>query len=1106
MGCLIVESTQSQTRTVETITENCLKDKKKNRRSRRSKRNSSLSASNSASQIQIHGELSPSGGDSSLNCTGSDEHHQLSQMSNVAGFNLLLTMDVNEQTADENLQNQQALDVNGEIFSNSHPEPAVIEEPMGPVLLACPNDLQDRRKYFPPHWSTEAVTEALERGDAFKSLFRVNAHNRLEAYCKIDGVQTDVLINGLVAQNRAVEGDTVAIVIDPPSLWSKMKGFNENVNHSALVDDCSCQPEAVEYAQDSSKGKSKLDPEDDYDYSRNSSVSAEKGIYYEDVSSVGAIAHLEPTKVSENGYINGYHPSTSYSSSADYSVNVSDVVNAVEKLCALVSSFPSKRPTGRVVAVIESSLRRDTVVGFLSVKQWSYSRESNKKESRKNKHRLTALNRGYVLLTPTDPKFTKMTVPVKNLPECIKKRLDAGDATVEMDLVAARMVNWGEESYIPEAHVMHIFGRGSDVEAQIAAILFENAIDPSEFSSEALSCLPHIPWKVPVEEVQNRKDLRNLCVFTIDPANATDLDDALSVEKLSNRVSRVGVHITDASYFVLPDTALDIDAQIRSTSVYLLQSKLPMLPPLLSENLCSLSPGVDRLAFSIFWDINSAGEVLDRWIGRTIINSCCKLSYEHAQEIIDGALVTHGSISLGNDWPQLHGQFEWFDIIRSVKSLHEISKVLKENRFTRGALSLESPKVDFVFDEDGVPYDSVFSERKESNFLVEEFMLLANRTAAEVITRAYPTSALLRRHPEPNVRKLKDFETFCNKHGIKLDISSSGHLHHSLERIKQELEYDCVLLDILMSYAARPMQLAAYFCSGDFNDADGDWGHYALAVPLYTHFTSPLRRYPDIIVHRTLAATVEAEEMYWKQEMLQKLNGEEAINRCFTGISFDKDAIKSPEAQAALSAAAAKHRCPGTEILADVAAHCNERKLASRRVKDATHKLYTWNLLKKKEILFSEARVLGLGPKFMSIYILKLAIERRIYYDEVEGLKVEWLENTSTLVLSQFINKRSNRRSSPGKFRPLDEVALIADPCDLKPEMDLSEWEDKEDGESQIDSEILKSGISEIINIEPAVFPLTVRLLSTIPVALHAVGGDDGPLDIGTRLYISSYL
>ncbi|KAK6114858.1 hypothetical protein DH2020_007127 [Rehmannia glutinosa] len=189
-----------------------------------------------------------------------------------------------------------------------------------------------------------------------------------------------------------------------------------------------------------------------------------------------------------------------------------------------------------------------------------------------------------------------------------------------------------------------------------------------------------------------------------------------------------------------------------------------------------------------------------------------------------------------------------------------------------------------------------------------------------------------------------------------------------------------------------------------------------------------------------------------------------------------------------------------SEIQADVAAHCNEKKLASRRVKDATDKLYMWALLKKnKQILYSEARVLGLGPKFMSIYIAKLAIERRIYYDEVEGLTVEWLDATSTLLLSLSMHKRPNRKSGLGKFRPLKEIALIVSPIDLNLETSLLSGEG-ESGES-----LGYGGTSDVINLEPSVFPLTLRILSTIPVALHATGGDDGPLDIMARLYISSY-
>ncbi|PIN06988.1 Exoribonuclease II, partial [Handroanthus impetiginosus] len=518
-------------------------------------------------------------------------HHQLPKDYNACSH-------ANERMIDEDLQNQLSLthEIKEVMFSNSVPEQAASEESAGPVLVARPVDCQARKKCFPPYWSAEAVSKALEKGELFRALFRVNAHNRLEAYCKIDGVQTDVLISGAAAQNRAIEGDVVAIVIDPPSLWPRMKGSSETLNNSTPHNN------GVADVQACLKGKSKLDSECEYVHPNNNMVLPEEDTYFDNESSSGAILDNSLVNgVLDNGYISGCH--SSVSDFARLSGDANDSMSSLEKLSTLVSSLPSKRPTGKVVAVIERSLRRDRIVGFLSVKQWIYSRESRKKTARKNKNH-PDLNCGYILLTPTDPKFTKMMVPVRNLPGSIKKRLEAGDLTIESDLVAAKVVDWAEDSYIPDACVTEIFGRGSDVQAQIAAILFENAIDASEFSSEVLSCLPRSPWDIPEDELQRRRDLRNLCIFTIDPPGATDLDDALSVERLSNGVFRVGVHITDVSYFVLPDTALDIDAQIRSTSVYLLRRKLPMLPSMLSD-LASLNPGVDRLAFTIFWDINS---------------------------------------------------------------------------------------------------------------------------------------------------------------------------------------------------------------------------------------------------------------------------------------------------------------------------------------------------------------------------------------------------------------------------------------------------------------------------------------------------------------------
>ncbi|XP_060198062.1 DIS3-like exonuclease 2 isoform X2 [Lycium barbarum] len=1063
MGVLVAESsgqTQNQSGVVVDNNNNNsnFKDKKKNRRSRRSKQNSSPTASSSLTGYL--GESNFKGGVPILDHGGSKEL-SLPRASNIA-FTSMPTMRLNEQAAEtESLPVQLTFSpgFGGQLHSGSCPDPIVYGDP--------PITSYPQRKYFSSHWPAEAVHRALERGHVFKASFRVNAHNRLEAYCKVDGVRTDVLISGAAAQNRAVEGDIVAVEVDPPSLWTRMKGYTVGVENASLVDDGMLESDNLDFVRENCKGKNKVDTDYEFSSCGNCSSPLENALGYRNR---GEISDPEEKVQAENDYVNRHNLTAPKPS-------INDAMHATERLSAAVNSFPSKRPTGRVVAILEGSPRRDTIVGFLSVKKWMWSRECNKKDLKKNnKHLSTALNCQYLLLTPNDPRLPKMMVPFKSLPDFILKRLEAGDVAVELELVAARIADWAEENYIPEAEVTNIFGRGGEVEPQLAATLYENAIDSSEFCQETLSCLPSIPWEIPKEELQSRRDIRNSCVFTIDPATATDFDDALSVERLPDGNFRVGVHIADVSYFVLPDSALDENAQARSTSVYLLQSKLPMLPPLLSENLASLNPGVDRLAFSIFWDINQSGEFIQRWIGRTSIRSCCKLSYEHAQDIIDGLLDDPSSYKGEHSLPVVHGLFKWSDVVTSVKNLYEISKILNKKRFEDGALSLESPKIVFLFDEEGIPYDCVLSGRKESNMLVEEFMLLANRTAAEVITRAYPSNALLRRHPEPNPRKLREFESFCSKHGLRLDTTSSGQIHNSLECIRRELADDSVLLEILMSYATRPMQIAAYFCSGDVED-ENDRGHYALAVPLYTHFTSPLRRYPDILVHRMLAAALEAEEVYLKLEY-----PDGGRQRCLTDVYFDKDAIGSPEAQEALSAAASKHKVPCAETLAGIASHCNERKLACRHVKDAMEKFYMWVLLKRKEILFSEARVMGLGPRFMSLYIHKLATEQRVYYDEVEGLTVEWLEATSTLVLSPSANKRFNRRSSPGKCRSLEEVALILSPCELNPELDLCGTK-----------------------IEPAVFPVTLQLLSTITVALHAIGGGYGPLDIGARLFITSY-
>uniref|UniRef100_A0A804NXP3 DIS3-like exonuclease 2 n=1 Tax=Zea mays TaxID=4577 RepID=A0A804NXP3_MAIZE len=939
------------------------------------------------------------------------------------------------------------------------PTPRPTEAPVSRLGRGAPGT-----RYFQPHWPERAVEEAVKRGHAFVGKFRVNAHNRNEAYCTIDGVSVDVLITGL-AQNRAVEGDLVAITLDPVAHWTRMKGPNVACN-PLIGDSVVCEVSETNRNHSWKKGQ------------------ADDGCKFENCSNgVPVLDRTHPphknsgfSQAVKCGNGNATIPERN---EIDLNDGKSEVARALQRISATIYSHPSRRPTGKVLSIIKKSPRRDAIVGFLA----SFS-EFPDGEQQKNQMGLNRMNNrtqsvtGLFYLLPTDPKFPQMVVSFSTLPDSVRQSL-RGNVAVKKELVAARIDEWNEENLYPYAHVIRFLGKVGHVKTHMDAILFENVICDAEFSPESLACLPDNCWKIPQKELEARKDLRKVLTFTIDPPTASDLDDAISIEILSGGTVRIGVHIADVSYFLHPETALDAEAQSRSTSVYTLKHKISMLPSGFSE-VVSLNPGVDRLAFSIIWDIDPHGNLISRWIGRSIIFSCCKLSYELVQDLIcNETSQTRPEVSS----LEVHGIFGRDDVIKSLRGLYEVSKNLKEIRFKGGALSLDTAKIMILFDEDGDPCDSYRYVRKNACFIVEELMLLANMSAAEVISNAFPDCALLRRHPEPNLRKSREFEAFCAKNGFELDVSSSGQLHLSLSRIKEKLQEDPVMFDIIMFYASKQMQSAEYFCTGDLISKKDDWAHYALSVPLYTHFTSPLRRYPDIIVHRTLNAVIEAEQVYMKQKKSSAgQNGVKAscelMDMCFTGLQLCKDAAESEEGKKALSAAAKKFKVPSSENLGEIAEHCNERKWAGRRAEEAGQKLYMWALIKNKEM------------------------ERRIYYDEVEGLSVEWLEVTGTLVLDTCRNKPAQRRGTQMKRRPIEEVAVVVNPSELSEE-------DEESGATEAGGctakSVLLSGDAVKAQTAPAVLPLVIHYLSDIPVVLHAIGGEDCAVDIGVRLYMASY-
>jgi protein SSD1 len=350
-----------------------------------------------------------------------------------------------------------------------------------------------------------------------------------------------------------------------------------------------------------------------------------------------------------------------------------------------------------------------------------------------------------------------------------------------------------------------------------------------------------MPWTIPDHELLSRKDLRGERLFTIDPATAKDLDDAVSVKYMEDGTYEVGIHIADVSFFVKPNTALERDARKRATSVYLVQRSVPMLPPALSEQLCSLVPGQDRLAFSVIFTMTNDAKVLKKWFGKTVIRSVAKLAYEDAQNLIDGSNV--GGIVVDSD-------HQWSAIQSDVKLLQNLAKKLRTQRFRNGALSLESLSLSFKLDENGLPVDCGQYERCDANYLIEEFMLLTNIVVGQHIAVHLPEQALLRRHDTPIERRLSTFTQRAERLGFNMDTSSSGALMRSFDAID-----DPTARRLLELLSFKATQRAKYFCAGMLDIAK--YSHYALNTPLYTHFTSPIRRYADVLVHRQLESILQ---------------------------------------------------------------------------------------------------------------------------------------------------------------------------------------------------------------------------------------------------------
>ena len=415
------------------------------------------------------------------------------------------------------------------------------------------------------------------------------------------------------------------------------------------------------------------------------------------------------------------------------------------------------------------------------------------------------------------------------------------------DKVQVKITDWPENSKNPFGKITQVLGKPGDHNTEIHSILLEYGL-PYKFENEVEKDASNLSLEITKEEISKRRDMRQDLTFTIDPKDAKDFDDALSFTKLKNGNYEIGIHIADVSYYVQPNTILDKEAYNRATSVYLVDRVVPMLPEILSNGACSLRPNEEKLTFSTVFEINEKAQILNEWFGRTVTYSDKRFAYEEAQTIIETEKnFIPENISITNESYCVPDT-----IVEATLKLNKLAKILRKKRMKEGAISFDRVEVKFNLDENANPTGVFFKESKDANKLIEEFMLLANRKVAEFIGKEKnkPTNQtfIYRVHDEPDIEKLAALQNIVYNFGYKMNTLTRESTTESLNKLLNDV-HGKPESNMIETLAIRTMSKAVY--------TTNNIGHYGLAFDYYSHFTSPIRRYPDVMTHRLLQYYLE---------------------------------------------------------------------------------------------------------------------------------------------------------------------------------------------------------------------------------------------------------
>ncbi|KAG1711980.1 hypothetical protein DVH05_009220 [Phytophthora capsici] len=752
----------------------------------------------------------------------------------------------------------------------------------------------------------DTVIRGLETGGLLQGKLRVNAMYRMDGYITVDGLSMDLMVKGMQDRNRALDGDLVAVRLHPESEW---KPLNDEGERRAV-------------------GSTTSKP-----------ISSTAGVNQNALHSLW-LPSVETDKCF-------------FKRSDDDDTSVDMLKQSMNRLNERIKES-HRRPTATVVFI----LAQGNSTGFIG------SLEPASKV--KDLSNPLSTNDNYAYFNADDQRLPRrIRIPRLQLPdEFISRPLLYSKTT----LCFCRIKAWSTRHQSPMGEFVKTVGEYTGIETGISAILAKHGLQEHtlDFDSSILNELDEKygtsgeKWQVPAEELQKRRDFRDTQIFSIDPYNARDLDDALHITALNGARTKfeIGVHIADVTHFMDHNSLLDREARSRATSVYLANKVLPMLPCILCEKLCSLQPQVDRLAFSVVWQMNLDGTLVDGvkpWFGKSIIRSCCKLDYGSAQKMLDGAISSDNVGEWEEDRRPIPGanrNITNATVIQSVKDLWSIGENRRAMRFETGAVSLNDVKLVFSLDGKGNPTRYGSYELKDSNRLVEEYMLLANYLVAQQLLRAHGPLAFLRHHPPPVARSMDQTLEQLDKSDIKLDGRSTKQLTESLERVRQDRGE--TMFAIVQALIIKPMKPAEYMVAGNGASPDS-WRHYALNIPYYTHFTSPIRRYADVVVHRLLQESVTG---------VDALNGEEPESRM-------------------------------TEYTS-VAQNCNEKKMTSKNAEKECDKVFLCAYVQHHGDVEVTGVVLSMGQKSFTVYILELGLEQRIFLQEA-NLKGSWNEKTSLL-------------------------------------------------------------------------------------------------------------